>query len=335
MTCDNKKYVPVISVVMPCFNVARTLKDAIESVLEQTFQDFEIILINDGSTDLTPEICESYAKLDARITVVHQPNAGLASARNTGLRCAQGKYIALLDSDDLFVPEKLARHVEHLESNPRVGVSFSYSRFISDKGEPLRLVQGGRINDITAEHVLCRNPVGNGSAAVIRRAALSDIKPPVGGESMKEFFDSSLRQSEDVEFWFRMVVTTTWKIAGIDLPLTLYRLASTGLSADTANQLLTWERFLEKAQLYAPELVLEYHGLARAFQYRYLARRSIQSGQIILAAKYMYLGLCSNPRILVMEPIRTGVTIAAVIGLTLVTPFKRLFSLVGLVRRPI
>lgn len=312
---------PTVSVVIPCYNVQDTLHAAVMSVLAQTFTDFEVLLVNDGSTDLTPEICDGYA--DTRIRVIHKLNGGLASARNAGMLEAKGRYIALLDSDDLYEPEKLSEHVRHLDAKLDVGISFSHSQFISDEGKRLALYQRGQTHGITPRLVLCRNPIGNGSAAVIRCIALRGVLAPSSSEQEEGFFDASLRQSEDVEFWLRFICTTKWRIEGIPKPLTLYRINNQGLSADTTAQLVTWQRFIEYAQGYAPGLVLRYHSLARSYQLRYLARRSVKSGQALQALNLMWQALVGDYRILLQEPVRTLVTLGAAVALTLATPLLR------------
>jgi len=112
---------PLVSVVIPAFNAVRFLTGSIPSVLAQTWTDFELIVVDDGSTDATAACVQAFD--DPRIRLVSQTNRGLAGARNGGIREARGTYIAFLDADDLWHPEKLARHVAHLQSQPGVGVS--------------------------------------------------------------------------------------------------------------------------------------------------------------------------------------------------------------------
>ena len=312
----------LISVVMHCYNVAGTITEAVNSVLRQTYKNFELILVNDGSTDgKTPQLCDSFC-VDSRVRVLHQANTGLAGARNAGLAAATGDYIALLDSDDMYEPEKLALHVHHLDTQAKVGLSFSYSRFLSEDGTPMLLTQGNQTLNIRAEHVLCRNPVGNGSTAVLRRVVLDQVAKPNGSDSDHEYFDTELRQSEDVEFWLRVIATTPWEIEGIDKPLTLYRLNSGGLSANTADQLASWELFLEKASGYAQSTVQRFGSYARAYQLRYLARRSVHSRSPLAAMTYMRDALIAEPRILLQEPARTLATVAAALGCVFLVPFS-------------
>lgn len=92
----------VLSIIVPIYNVEKYLKDCLESILVQTFNDFEIILVNDGSTDKSGEICDEYSKKDTRVKVIHKNNGGVSSARNIGLKNALGKYIAFVDPDDMI-----------------------------------------------------------------------------------------------------------------------------------------------------------------------------------------------------------------------------------------
>ena len=137
---------PIVSVVMPVYNVEAYVAEAIDSVLAQTLPDFELIIVDDGGHDRSLEICRSYH--DARIRIVSQSNRGLAGARNTGIAAARASYVAFLDSDDRWLPEKLALHVIHLDNNPSDGVSFSPSRFIDCDGSPMRLKQTPKLQGI-------------------------------------------------------------------------------------------------------------------------------------------------------------------------------------------
>ncbi|MGL5077637.1 MAG: glycosyltransferase family 2 protein, partial [Waterburya sp.] len=116
----------LVSVIVPVYNVEDYIAQTINSVLNQTYPHFELLIIDDASPDRSLEICQQFR--DPRIKIISQKNRGLAGARNTGIRHAQGDYLAFLDSDDLWLPEKLAQHIQHLESAPQVGVSFSRSQ---------------------------------------------------------------------------------------------------------------------------------------------------------------------------------------------------------------
>lgn len=107
---------PLLSIIIPIYNVEKYLRDCLDSVLKQTLQDIQIILVDDGSPDGCPEICDEYALLDRRISVIHQQNAGLGMARNSGLKIAKGKFVAFLDSDDFVLPDMYEKMVAACEA---------------------------------------------------------------------------------------------------------------------------------------------------------------------------------------------------------------------------
>ena len=306
-----------VSVVLPVFNVERYVAESIQSVLAQTYQDFELVIVDDGSTDHSLSICQQFT--DPRIRIVQQSNRGLAGARNTGIRHAIGEYIALLDSDDCFTPEKLQRHVEHLDSSPLVGISFSRSAFIDEDSQPLGYYQMPKLKGITTPDILCRNPIGNGSAPVIRRQVFQEIGVQKNLYSVVEdfFFDDSFRQSEDIECWLRMAIQTAWLFEGLPEPLTLYRVNMGGLSASVPKQLASWERVIEKIKTYDPALLKEWGSLARAYQLRYLARRAWQLRDKRLALKLIHEALMTDGRMMRREPQRTLMTLGAIYLLAL------------------
>jgi len=301
---------PLVSVVMPIYGVERFVAEAIDSVLAQSFTDFEFIIVDDVSPDKSREICESYS--DKRIKIIsHTSNRGLAGARNTGIRQAKGKYIALLDSDDKWTPEKLEKHVAHLDSSPAVGVSFSRSVFMNEAGENMNTYQMPKLSGITPEYLLCRNPIGNGSAPVIRREVFNDIayQARLYEDTEVFYFDDLFRQSEDIECWIRIAATTDWKIEGLTEALTVYRLNSGSLSANIPKQLATWEAVIDKANEHSPELIERAGGLAKAYQLRYLSRQAIRLQDGKTALSLVCQAIKQAPSILWREPSRTLMTL--------------------------
>lgn len=271
----------LVSVIIPVYNVEAYIASAIESVLAQTYDNFELIIVDDGCSnnlngDRSIEICQQFQ--DSRIKIISQENRGLAGARNTGIRNAQGDYLAFLDGDDVWMPEKLAKHLQHLNSNSEVGVSFSRSAFIDSTGKLLGTYQMPKLIDITAQHLLCENSVGNGSAPVIRKQVFKEICFRENRYGFPEdfYFDEDFRRSEDLECWIRIVLQTSWKIEGISSALTLYRVNDQGLSASVFKQLASWEQVITKTKQYAPELIAQWEKPAKAHQLFYLARQAIR-----------------------------------------------------------
>lgn len=310
------------SVIMPCYNVAPFVAEAIHSVLRQSFRDFELIMVDDGSTDETATICSRF--LGHNVHLVSQTNRGLAGARNSGIRAAKGEYIALLDSDDVWHPRKLERHLALLEANPELGISFDPSTFMDDRGALLGIVQKPRLIGIDACHVLTRNPIGCGSAPVIRRAALDEIR--FDGANGDCWFDEGFRQSEDIELWVRLALTTSWQIAGLEQSLTFYRVSDRGLSANISKQLESWEKMVVKTAGYAPDFIARWGRLARAYQLRYLARRAVRSRDGRLALRLLGRSLAANWSISLREPRRTLATLGAASLLSLLP--RRLYEFI-------
>lgn len=301
-----------ISVIIPVYNSAATVAETVKSVIAQTYEDFEILIIDDGSSDRSIEICQAYD--DPRVRMIHQHNRGLAGARNTGIRHAQGQYLAFVDSDDVWQPEKLAMHMQHFQQRPEVGVSFCRSSFIDQHGNPLGIYQMPRLKDITPSYLFCRNPISNGSAVVIRREVLQEIQfqANLHGEVEDFYFDDRFRQSEDIECWMRIALKTNWKIEGIPEALTLYRVNSGGLSANIMQQLKSWEQMVTKIQTDYPDFIAQWGHKARAYQLRYLARRAANQRSVKIATQLIHRALASDWQILVEEPRRTLMTLGAV-----------------------
>lgn len=299
---------PVISVVIPMFNVEEYIENSLNSVLNQDYKHFEVILVDDGSTDCTLDVVNKFD--DPRIRLIKQTNRGLSGARNTGIDSARGLYVALLDADDYWAPSKLKKHVRHLNANPSVGISYCPSLFINEDGKLMGVGQFPKLKNITKQYVFCRNPIGNGSAPVIRRSLLTEIA--FFGEKRDKYrrmyFNETLRQSEDIEMWTRIALTTNWKFEGIKEPMTYYRINNTGLSANTEKQFASWERSVMLNHKSDPEFFEKFYTLAKAYQLRYLARRAIQSQSKLSALKLIHQAIYCNYKIIFQEPSRTLLT---------------------------
>jgi GT2 family glycosyltransferase len=228
----------LVSAVIPAYNYGRFLPGAIDSVLAQTYRDLECIVVDDGSTDDTARVLEPYRD---RVRVVRQPNQGLSAARNTGIQSAQGTYVAFLDADDRWFPEKVARQVALIESDARTGAVGCWVQLTSGSGEPIGRKQ-------FAEHVpepidldtqVARIAVrtfwvgGSGSGAFVRR----EVFERVG------FFDTSLRAAEDWDMWMR--IAAAYPIRNVPEILVAISLHGTGTFRNPekmeTNQLRVWE----------------------------------------------------------------------------------------------
>lgn len=314
---------PLVSVVIPVYNVEKYVSQCIKSVLEQTYESLEIIVVNDASPDNSMALVSKFD--DPRIKVVNQENRGLAGARNTGIREATGKYVALLDSDDFWQRNKIQKHVHQLESMQDIGVSFSASMFVNEDGnETGRLQKPLRSDGFTPQHIFCRNPIGNGSAPVIRKSIFDAICFQTDETVYDQYFNERMRQSEDIECWVRIALKTKCAFGYIDQPLTYYRLNGGGLSANVDKQLASWEYFVDQLNVYAPDFATQHAALARAYQYRYLARRLILEGSTLRATRLMVKAINSHLGILWFEPTRSWTTLVACLVLSLIPKAPRM-----------
>lgn len=208
-----KHSLPLVSIIVPTYNRCEFVQQAIDSVLAQTFQDFELIVVDDGSTDGTGDVLKT--RYGGKIIYIWQENQGGPVARNTGISSAKGKYIALLDSDDFWLPEKLSRQVPVLENNPEVAVVLCQAWYVDNKGQRLGeqpLGVNTRSSDFSVEKLLLYNKIPAGSTtALIRRSVLDRV----GG------FSKDIRFGAEWDLWLRMAADSTMFM--IPEPLAFYR----------------------------------------------------------------------------------------------------------------
>jgi len=187
---------PKVSVVMSVYNGERFLRQAVDSIFNQTFTDFEFIVVNDGSTDGTAEILSGYAEADPRLRVITQENKGLIKSLNRAIGAANGEYIARMDADDISMPERLAVQVRWLDTHPQIAVLGTRYSEIDEDGKAVRC--GNRyVGSALVERALLQ---GNSSvfchgAVMFRRACFEHV----GG--YREQFENA---AEDYDLWLRM-----------------------------------------------------------------------------------------------------------------------------------
>lgn len=311
------------TVIIPVYNVAPFIADALASALRQTYPNFEVVVVDDGSTDGSGAICRRFR--DPRLRVIRQANRGLAGARNSGIRHARGEYLGFLDGDDLWLPDKLARHVAHLERAPEVGVSFSRSAILNYEGRATGEGLMPRLRDISPLDVLLRDPVGNGSAAVVRRRVMEDIAFIPRGWKEKWYFQETLRQAEDVECWLRILLCTTWRLEGLPDVLTGYRVHTASLTTRWRRHWRAWIAVLNCAREYAPDFIGGVEQRARAYRLQYLARNALRRLDGPLAFGLMCRALRYRP--LWREQPRRVMAILGVAGLLRILPASQHASL--------
>jgi glycosyltransferase involved in cell wall biosynthesis len=255
-----EKNVPLVSVVIPAFNRAAVLPEALDSVLAQTWKDFEVLVVDDGSTDDTESVLRPYVERDG-IRLLRQANGGPSAARNRGIAAARGKYVAFLDSDDLWLPIKLAIQIPLLEARPAAVMAYgNLLNFDPDRGtlrlryRPRSMRTGDLYRLLVYKKLLCQ-----ASTVVVRTA----VARRVGG------YDESLRRSEDRDFSTRLA--REGPFLGVPEPLAIMRLHGDANPKDVADDLPydsvrdAEAQIIRKMLAYDPSLT----GIARRIHARY------------------------------------------------------------------
>jgi glycosyltransferase involved in cell wall biosynthesis len=225
---------PLVSVVIPAFNAAATLDETLRSVRSQTHRALEIIVVDDGSTDDTRALAQRHAAVDDRVLVVTQDNAGVAAARNEGVRRGRSGLIAFLDADDLWAPTKIERQLQALQAGgPRVGLVYCWYVEIDDRASISPVEDRGRPEGDVLDSILVWNFIGNCSSVLVRRQAFIDA----GG------FDEGFRAAgaegcEDFLLWCR--VAERHRFAVVPEHLIGYRCGPESMSTDRPRMLRSW-----------------------------------------------------------------------------------------------
>ncbi len=300
-----------VSVIVPLYKSKRYVRETLESVQAQTHSNFEVIVVDDGSPDDSADIVESMG--DERFRIFRRQNQGACRARNFAIDQARGEFIALIDHDDLWLPQKLEKHLEHLYRRPSVGLSYGPSEIIDEHGQKIGAYQIGQLTNITPRLMLCRDPIGNGSTPLIRKQLMDEARFEVERDGRMEsvYFNDECLNWEDVELWLRMLIKTKWEMEGIPECLTLYRITSGSITDHPEKKQEAFEKGIVLVARYCPELIKRHGPAARAYHLRFLARRMAMSRKPKKAVAYAHRAVRAWPGILWEEPLRTGVTIAA------------------------
>jgi len=226
----------VISVVIPAFNSATVIADALTSVQRQTFHDLEIIVVDNGSTDQTVKIVEDFAERDGRIKLFHEPKSSSGCARNTAARHASGEWLAFLDADDIWLPEKLASQLELATAAPHTNLLFTNfifwdgQRDLTPASPPgWRLREGDTLKELIFTNLYLTSTV------MLRRETFL----AVGG------FGEDLRYSQDWDLWLR-VATHGLSARGLIQPLTRYRRWKGNVTNQRVRTILSDSRVVAK-----------------------------------------------------------------------------------------
>ncbi|WP_156842525.1 glycosyltransferase family 2 protein [Novosphingobium aquimarinum] len=295
---------PYFSVIVPVHNAEATIGEALQSVMAQTFEDFEIIAIDDGSTDESVRKMLRIAGANKRMRMFAKKQEGVSATRNHGARVARGKYLAFLDADDRWTADKLACHKKLHDEDPTIEASYAQIAFRSEcNGEladPMTystVPQGA----LDLQTVLPENPVCTTSNFVIQRKTFTEM----------EGFKDGMNHAEDQEFLARFVAEGR-KIVGIDRWLVDYRMSPDGLSCNYEAMLRGWRSL---AAQYADRFDMRQ---GEAIYCRYLSRRILRAGGSAKLARQMaFDGMRADWRAFFSDTRRGALTLSAAISSSL------------------
>lgn len=253
---------PLISVIIPVYNGEKTIKTTIDSVLNQTFTDFELLVVNDGSQDSTLAVVNEIQ--DARIRVFSFPNSGVSASRNRGLAEAKGEFISFLDADDLWTPDKLETQLKALQENPQAAVAYSCTDWIDESGQFLRAGGHMTVNGNAYEKLLLRDFVESGSNPLIRRQALEEVGT----------FDESLAFAEDWDLWLRLAAR--YEYVAVPSAQILYRISPESASSNIWKMEVGSLKVIERHFAQAPESLQPLKRETLGSRYKYLMFKAIE-----------------------------------------------------------
>jgi len=277
-----------ISVVIPAYNAQHTILETINSVLQQTFSDWELIVINDGSTDKTLEVLETIK--DARLKVYSYENGGLPTARNRGIDLAKGEFISFVDADDLWTPDKLELQLQALEQNLSAGVAYSWTICMDNNGNSFHPGVAESFQGNVYANLLVGNFIASGSNVLIRKQAIESVG----------YFDENLKSCEDWDYWLRLA--TQWDFVVVPKPQIIYRLSpgamSSKLDVMEKYQTLVLERAFASAPLELQYLKNQGFAYIYLFMTRLCLTRSNNQQVIQQAVQKLWKAIRLYPKIL-------------------------------------
>jgi glycosyltransferase involved in cell wall biosynthesis len=282
----------LVSVIIPAFNAEADIRQALNSVLAQTYQEIEVIVVDDGSSDATSTIVEEFVRRDARFQLVRQTNAGVGAARNTAIRKARGKYIAPLDADDFWSPEKLEKQVACMEqSGNDTGLVYCWSTLTDKSGELVDESSTCTYEGRLRHALVLLNVLGNASVPLFRAAALEKVglyltRAEQGGAQGCEDWDLALRVAEVVS------------IRVVPEYLVTYRQNGSSMSVDAEGMAASYAVIMSRARQRNSDLPSAAFRWSAGYFYLYLADKCYACGRYSDCLGFLEEAVRANPVLL-------------------------------------
>lgn len=305
---------PLISIIIPAFNVQDYIVEAVDSAMAQTVQDIEIIIVDDHSTDQTVDkIAPFLSDRRVRLLTNDSSHAGPSGARNTGLRVARGKYIGFLDGDDRWHPGKAHRHIAAMQRQPRLDLTFSQWATMTESGALTgRVTKPPLKHRFSVEDLLKDNLVGGTSNVVCRTSAIERAG----------LFDESLKAAVDLDLYLRIALLGDDNIGFLDGLLTFYRLREGQITKDWKRMAANWELVVSKVRTRIPDRVARVEKEARAKHLRYRAYLAYEARDFA-ACRRLSVQAVTSWSLPLFADRRTWITLAAALGSMMPNPLHR------------
>lgn len=279
-----------VDILIPAYNAAHFLPGAIESVLAQTEPDWHILLVDDGSTDDTRAVVERFVeqnadRLGGRLTYLYQPNRGLPAARNAGIRAGDSPLLALLDADDLWLPNRLEESIRSLESAPGTGISYGGISRFAQEGTVLDTFvtsDPGQTRRQAVERLYTRALHFPCPTVTFRRACVEAVG----------LFDETMRATEDRDMWLR--IAQHYGVVFVPRVLALYRYTASSMSGDLPRMLAAQRRFIDK-HYGEPGCGWNMRRVALAGAFREQAERYLLRGEATTSLRFAVRAIAQTP----------------------------------------
>jgi glycosyltransferase involved in cell wall biosynthesis len=284
----------LVSVIVPAFNAANYIRQTLDSVLAQTYRKIEVIIVDDGSTDSTARLVEEFAARDPRFQLVRQSNAGVGAARNAAIERAQGKYLAPLDADDLWSPQKLATQVACMEqSGVNTGLVYCSSTLIDEQGNLLHSGETKTLEGRLRHAMVLKNLLGNASVPLFRTSALEKVglyltREEQGGQGCEDW-DLALRVAENFD------------IRVVPEHLVEYRQCASAMSVNVGSMDASFATVMRRARQRNRDLPPAAFRWSAGYFYQYIAERCYETHHYPSCIRYLTRAIGANP-VLLLNP---------------------------------
>jgi glycosyltransferase involved in cell wall biosynthesis len=284
----------LVSVIVPAFNAAAYIRQTFNSILAQTYREFEVIVVDDGSWDPTAKIVEEFVARDPRFQLVRQGNEGVGAARNTAIRKAHGKYVAPLDADDLWGPKKLEKQVACIEqSGTATGLVYCSSTLIDEQGNLLHSGETKTLEGRLRHALVLKNLLGNASVPLFRTSALEKVglyltREEQGGQGCEDW-DLALRVAENFD------------IRVVPEHLVEYRQCASAMSVNVGSMDASFATVMRRARQRNRDLPPAAFRWSAGYFYQYIAERCYETHHYPSCIRYLTRAIGANP-VLLLNP---------------------------------